>query len=143
MSITHFTPPYAIARFDGALMFGDVQSGLMTTGAVQSPIVTFRVLAGAQIHPVWALDALAVKVYSYAYAARALKLGETQLQVSVTASWVSTCDYSNLIATQIEWHAPSNVRSFVERMIAEAKSGKFSADWPSTEMRIPSQKANV
>jgi hypothetical protein len=31
----------------------------------------------------------------------------------------------------------------VERMIAEAKSGKFSADWPSTEMRIPSQEANV
>jgi hypothetical protein len=28
-------------------------------------------------------------------------------------------------------------------MIAEAKSGKFSADWPSTEMRIPSQEANV
>ncbi len=139
MSITHFTPPYAIARFDGALMFANVQSGLMTTGTTKSPIVAFRVLTGMQVHPVWALDALAVKVYSYAYAARALNLDKTQLQVSITASWVSASDCSSLVATQIEWHVPSNVRSFVERMIVKAKQGEFVADWPSTEMRIPSQ----
>lgn len=140
--VFHTAPPYAIARFDGALVFEDVQAGLITTGVTKSPIVHFDILAGMQTHPIWALDALAVKVYSYALAAKTLKLSQTQVQISVTASWVSTNEFSNLIATHIEWHVSPSIRNFMEHLMLESKKSR-TAEWPSTEIRLPVQPDKV
>lgn len=137
-NVFHTAPPYAVARFDGALVFASVRAGLIATGVAKSPIVQFDVLAGVQTHPIWALDALAVKVYSYALAAKNLKLSQTQVQVSVTASWVSTSEFSNLIATYIEWHVSPSIRNSMDHLMLETKKGQATA-WPSTEMRLPIQ----
>ena len=132
--------PYAAARFDGALQFNSLQAGIMLSGQTQSPIVRYEVLAGAQNHPVWSLDRLALIVYSYCEVAKAEKLEETSLQVSVTASWVSTDRFSNLIATHIEWHTSSTTRAAVQRMLAEMENGQEPL-WPLTEMRLPVQES--
>jgi hypothetical protein len=136
--VFHTAPPYAVARFDGALVFEGVQAGLLTTGVAKSPIVHFEVLTGLQTHPIWALDALAVKVYSYSLAAKSLKLSRTQLQISVTASWVSTNEFSILIATHIEWHVSPSIRNFMEHLMLESKKNK-AIEWPSTELHLPVQ----
>ena len=94
----------------------------MTTGLTRSPIVYFKVLAGVQAHPVWALDDLAIEIYSCCQAAKEAGVSDTHLQVSVTGSWVSTENFSNIIASDVEWHiASSNLRTKAERAIAEMR----------------------
>jgi len=132
--------PYASARFDGALMFNSLQAGIMVTSETRSPIVRYEVLAGAQHHPVWSLDHLALVVYCYCEVAKVEKLEETDLQVSVTASWVSTDQFSNLIATYIVWHTSSIIREAVSRMLAHLEDEQEHA-WPLTEMQLPVQES--
>lgn len=131
--------PYSVARLDGAVLFNTLQAGLMTTGLTKSPIVHFKVLAGIQQHPMWSLDRTAIAVYSYCETARRLKIGETQLQVNIMGSWVSSDDFSNIIATHIEWHTSKDVRDAAEKMIDEL-ARKNKSLWPVDSITIPVQK---
>src|SRR5512138_110810 len=130
---------YAVAHLDGVLLFQGIRAGLMTTGLTKSPIVCFKVLAGVQAHPVWALDDLAIEIYSCCQAAKEEGVSDTHLQVSVTASWVSTENFSNMIASDIEWHiASSTLRTKAERTIARLrKNGKDG--WPLDPLTLPVQ----
>ncbi len=129
--------PYAVARFDGFLVFSDIQVGMVKTGITRSPAVKFGVVAGHQRHPVYALDHLALIVYSYCLAAREMKLDKAQLQVSITASWISTEQYSNLIAVNIEWHTAMSMRPVSQRMLAG-----LDGRWPVNEITFPGQRQN-
>jgi len=111
----------------------------MTTGLTKSPIVYFKVLAGVQSHPVWALDDLAIEIYSYCQAAKEEGVSDTHLQVSVTGSWVSTESFSNIIASDVEWHiASSKLRTKVEHVIAEMKRSRKDL-WPLDPVTLPVQ----
>ncbi|HUI87520.1 MAG TPA: hypothetical protein VLX61_02220 [Anaerolineales bacterium] len=138
MNIAQYSP-YAIARFDGVLMFDSIQAGVMTIGLTKSPIVRFRVLAGVQSHPIWSLDRLAITVYSYCDVAKDLHLAKTALQVSLTASWVSTEQFSNLVATHVEWHTAPGVRAAAQRILADMGNDGNHL-WPLTEMSLPIQE---
>ena len=129
--------PYSVARFDGAIMFNSIRAGLMKTGITKSPIVFFKVRAGAQLHPVWALDNLAMEIYSYCETAKAAGVSETHLQVAVTASWVSGENFSNIFATFVEWHiASSELRKQARQTSAELIHRK-GRGWPGDELTIP------
>jgi hypothetical protein len=132
---------YAVAHLDGVLLYHGVRAGLMTTGLTKSPIVYFKVLAGVQSHPVWALDDLAIEIYSCCQAAKEEGVSDTHLQVSVTGSWVSAENFSNIIASDIEWHiASSSLRTKAERAIAEMRKGKKNS-WPLESLILPVQSA--
>ncbi|MEP0805330.1 MAG: hypothetical protein HRF47_07555 [Chloroflexota bacterium] len=131
---------YAIVRLDGAVMYDSIRAGLMKTGITQSPIVHFKVRAGVQYHPVWAIDELAVEIFSYCQAAKASNVGPTHLQVSIVATPVSGETYSNLVATNIEWHiASQQLREQALRVYSEAiqHKKKYPSDWPAESMSIP------
>lgn len=128
--------PYAVARFDGALVYPSIRAGLMTTGLTKSPVVHFKVKAGVQSHPIWALDDLALEIYSYCLAAKEASASNTTLQVSVTASWVSTEKYSNLVATHIEWHTSPHLRVTAEHTYTTLRNNKRKG-WPVDEIQLP------
>lgn len=130
---------YSIARFDGALMYDDIRAGLMVTGITRSPIVQFKIKAGAQHHPAWAIDETAIEIYSYCQVAQISNVSPTHLQVSVAASWISGDRCSNLIVTNVEWHiASSRLREQAIRLYAEAiKHKKYPKDWPEEILTIP------
>ncbi len=130
---------YAVTRLDGALLHSSICAGLMTTGLTRSPIVHFKVLAGVQPHPVWALDDLAVEIFSYCQAAKQAGVSDTHLQVSVTGSLVSVENFSNIIAGYIEWHIPSSqLRTEAERVLSKMRrNGK--ASWPVESLALPVQ----
>jgi len=130
---------YSIARFDGALIYEDVRAGLMITGITKSPIVQFKIKAGAQYHPAWAIDETAIEIYSYCQVAKVSDVSPTHLQVSVAASWISGDRYSNLIVTNVEWHiASSKVRTQAIRLYSEAiKHKNYPDDWPEEALTIP------
>ncbi len=132
---------YAVAHLDGVLLYHSVRAGLMTTGLTKSPIVYFKVMAGVQSHPVWALDDLAIEIYSCCQAAKEEGVSDTHLQVSVTGSWVSAENFSNIIASDVEWHiASSNLRTRAERAIAEMRR-RGRASWPPDPLTLPVQSA--
>jgi len=136
MFMTQHTP-YSVARFDGAIMFNSIRAGLMKTGITKSPIVFFKVRAGAQLHPVWALDNLAMEIYAYCETAKAADVSETHLQVAVTASWVSGENFSNLFATFVEWHIASSELRKRARLISAELINRKGHDWPADELNIP------
>ena len=136
---SHVYSPYASAHFDRFLVFSSVEAGLTTPSPSQSPIVRFGVLTGIQSHPIHALDRLAIVIYSYCKVASVLEMGETQLQASVTCSWVSTKKFSNLIATHVEWHVAPRVRVAAKKLIEDMDSNKPSWEWPQTEITLPGQ----
>jgi hypothetical protein len=132
---------YAVAHLDGVLLYQGVRAGLMTTGLTKSPIVQFKVLAGVQSHPVWALDDLAIEIYSCCQAAKEEGVSDMHLQVSVTGSWVSAENFSNIIASDIEWHiASSHLRTKAERAVAEMRKKGRDA-WPPDPLILPVQSA--
>ncbi len=132
---------YAVARLDGALLYSSVRAGLMITGLTKSPIVHFKVLAGVQPHPVWALDDLAVEIYSYCEAAKDADVSDTHLQVSVTGSWVSAENFSNIVAGYIEWHIPSSrLRAEAERVLSKMRRNSRTS-WPAESLSLPVQSA--
>ncbi len=130
---------YAVTRLDGALLHSSICAGLMSTGLTKSPIVHFRVLAGVQPHPVWALDDLAIEIYSYCQAAKDAGVSDMHLQVSVIGSLVSTEKFFNVIAGYIEWHIPSSrLRTEAERVLAKMRrNGRTS--WPGESLSLPVQ----
>ena len=130
---------YSIARFDGALLYDDFRAGLMMTGITKSPIVHFKIRAGIQNHPAWAIDELAIEIYCYCKAAQGVRVSPTHLQVSVAATWISAESCSNLIVTNVEWHIASNeLRKNALRMYSEfTKRRGLPADWPDDIIHIP------
>lgn len=130
---------YTVTRLDGALLHNSICAGLMTTGLTKSPIVQFKVLAGVQSHPVWALDDLAIEIYSYCQAARGAGVSDTHLRISVTGSLVSAEQFSNVIAGCIEWYIPSgHLRTEAQRILSKMmKSSKSS--WPAEVLSLPVQ----
>ena len=130
---------YSIARFDGALMYDDIRAGLMITDITKSPIVQFRIKAGAQYHPAWAIDETAIEIYSYCQVAKVSNVSPTHLQVSVAASWISDDRFSNLIVTNVEWHiASARLREQAIRLYSETvKHRKYPSDWPEENLSIP------
>lgn len=130
---------YASVHFDGTISCSNLVAGLLETPGLPSPVVNFRVTAGLQSHPAWALDRLAVVVYCYGQAARQgspLGTGEF-IQVNVQGTLVSNEHTSITVAHSIHWHTSRRVRELAEHMITEiASNGKFS-DWPDTKLRIP------
>lgn len=140
MNFSHIYSPYSSAHFDGFLVFGNVEAGWTTASPDRSPIVRFDVLTGIQSHPIYALDKLAVTIYSYCKVARILEVGDTQLQASFTCSWVSTKYYSNLIATHVEWHVSPRLRVAANQLAKDMESRKPSWTWPDTEIVLPGQR---
>lgn len=133
--------PYAVARFDGALIYESISAGFIITGLTKSPVVNFKVKTGVQLHPVWALDDLAIEVFSYCQAAKEVSVSETHLQVSVVASWLSANNFSNLVAADIEWHiASSNLRTKAEKRRVQIQKDKIGL-WPTDELALPVQLA--
>jgi hypothetical protein len=127
--------PFAVARLDGALLYREILAGL--TDTEMSPIVHFKVRAGRQSHPVWAMGDLAEEIYAFCHIARQSRVSETHLQVSMVGSWVSTPRFSNIIANNIEWHiASSDLRTKAEHLYAELKKSS-KASWPQQTMCLP------
>ncbi len=129
---------YAVVHIDGELQVGSLQTGVL--GKTGTPAVSFKVYAGEQVHPVWALDVLAVVVYCYCQAARKYEID--RLQVNVTSHLVSGVFSSCVVAKSIQWHTSKLVREKAERMITEMTfgKGKLTDQWPSTEpMELPVQ----
>jgi len=112
-----------------------------------SPVVNFKVHAGVQLHPVWALDRLAVVIYCYCDKAREIGhvCGEDIIQLNLMGNLVSNEATSIVVATSAHWHTSKEVREAAEVMIAEltGKSGRFSARWPQEELVFPIQYSDV
>jgi hypothetical protein len=103
----------------------------------KSPIVHFKVIAGHQSHPVWALDDLAEEIFAFCQVAKESGVSETHLQVSMVGTWVSADRFSNIIASNIEWHiASSELRTRAECLYAELKNGR-KASWPQKSLFLP------
>lgn len=132
--------PYAITRLDGALMFRGYRLGMTpVTSRERSLVILFTILAGVQEHPVYALDDLAVRVFAYCHTAIEMKLNPTQLEVSLTASLVSSKESSNLIATHVEWHTASTVRGAAE-VLRNRLAAADNLAWPLEEINLPKQE---
>ena len=102
-------------------------------------MILFTILTGAQEHPVYALDDPAVRVFAYCHTAIEMNLNPTQLEVSLTASLVSSKESSNLIATHVEWHTASTVRGAAE-MLRNRLAACETLTWPQEEINLPKQE---
>jgi hypothetical protein len=132
--------PYASAHFDGYILHNSIEAGLTTPSPSRYPIVRFKIVTGVQAHPIYALDRLAVTIYAYCKAASFLEMDETQVQAFLTAAWVSTNDYSNLVTTHIEWHVSPKLRVEAKKVISEMDKKGGPWQWPQGEIRLPSQR---
>jgi hypothetical protein len=132
--------PYASAHFDGYILHNSIEAGLTTPSPSRSPIVRFKIAAGVQAHPIYALDRLAVTIYAYCKAASFLEMDETQMQASLTATWISTDNCSNLVTTHIEWHVSSKLRVEAKKVISEMDKKGGPWQWPQGGVRLPNQR---
>jgi len=138
---------FASAHLDGTIHMQSIRIGILGSGSQGIPLATFRVTAGIQTHPAYALARSAIKVFAYAEAAKRFEI-ET-MQVSLRANLVSTEAVTVLISDgeiDIEWHGPRDVRNAAEFTFAKMTSGKTTpipANWPSTQMQLPISKPAV
>jgi len=129
--------PFAVARFDGVLLYNTVQAGIINPGSAELQVAHFKVHAGRQLHPVWALGDLAQEIYSYCITAQKASVSGTHLQVSLVGTWVSTEQFSIVIATNVEWHiASSMLREQAEHAFQDIRNGKRSS-WPMEILMLP------
>ena len=131
--------PYAIARFDGSIMFRDYKIGVtLLTDRQQSLVILFKILAGQQEHPLYALDELAIRVYSYCVTASERNLRSTQLEASVTATPLSNDRSTTLVLTHIEWHTDIETRSHAEALWSKLRtSNGIPAIWTQEKIILP------
>ena len=123
---------YASVRLDGLFLCRALRAGILQGTA--SPVVCFAVTAGAQEHPVWALDRLAFVVYAYCQASR----DGTPVEVSLEGTLVSNELISIVVANRVQWHTARKTRMAAERMIAGITLGKkLPDDWPITAITLP------
>jgi hypothetical protein len=133
------TASYASARLDGVLDCRSMSIGILNTPDQSTPVVSFVVIAGAQRHPVWALDRLAAVVYCYCLAANSRE--EQKIELNVSANLVSGASVNCVVASSIHWHTSKLIRDMAENMIADLTSDgsrSWSKRWPSTDiMQLP------
>jgi|WetSurMetagenome_2_1015567.scaffolds.fasta_scaffold86492_2 hypothetical protein len=133
------TTAYASAHIDGELDCESLKVGVLATPE-KTPVAFFLVIAGVQKHPVWAIGSLATYVYSYSQAAR--KAGQNFIEVNVTANLVSGNRMTCTVASKINWHTSSKIRTQAETTSAAMGGNNHghsrSAQWPFQEsMKIP------
>jgi hypothetical protein len=105
-----------------------------------SPIVKAMVIAGQQAHPIWALDRLALVIYSYVQSAKYhYPRGPLPIQVNVRGSLISNSITSSIMVDLIAWHTSETIRIDAERLIAKMTSdARLTSHWPvKTEMALP------
>ena len=139
---------FAAAHLDGTIMIASTQVGLLCGVSTPGvPLATFRINAGMQSHPAYALARSAIKVFAYAEAARLL--GIESLQVTMRANLISAEAVTVLVSDgeiDIECHGPSDVRKVAEGNFARMTSGKADfvpTNWPETPMTLPIPKPSV
>jgi hypothetical protein len=130
---------YASVRFDGSISCTTIRAGIIQTPGGFSPVIAFQVSAGIQTHPVWALDRLAIVVYSYCHAAKRGSMAGTGefIQVNVEGTLVSGESASISVANSIHWHTSKRVRELAEDMIDEMSNGAFARQWPQISLTLP------
>jgi hypothetical protein len=134
MSIT-----YATSHIDGGLDCSSLSIGILKS-MPDSPIVKAMVIAGQQAHPIWALDRLALVIYSYVQSAKYhYPRGLLPIQVNVRGSLISNSITSSIMVDTIAWHTSETIRVDAERLIAKMTSNAcLTAQWPEkTEMSLP------
>ena len=130
---------YATSHIDGGLDCSSLSIGILKS-MPDSPIVKAMVIAGRQAHPIWALDRLALVIYSYVEAAKYhYPRGPLPIQVNVRSSLISNESTSCIVADSIIWHTSEDIRVDAERIISKlVSSAKLTGRWPSTvEMGLP------
>jgi hypothetical protein len=134
MSIT-----YAMSHIDGSLDCSSLSMGILKS-IPDSPIVKAMVIAGKQSHPIWAMDRLALVIYSYVQSAKYhYPRGPLPIQVNIRGSLVSNESTSCIVADSIIWHTSETIRSDAERLIARLTSdARMTSHWKATtEMSLP------
>jgi hypothetical protein len=134
MSIT-----YAISHIDGGLECSSLSMGILKS-MPDSPMVKATVIAGKQAHPIWAMDRLALVIYSYAQSAKYhYPRGPLPIQVNIRGLLVSNENTSCIVADSIIWHTSEAIRSDAERLIATLTSdARLTSHWlAKTEMSLP------
>jgi hypothetical protein len=130
---------YATSHIDGGLDCSSLSIGILKS-VPDSPIVKAMVIAGKQAHPIWALDRMALVIYSYVEAAKYHHpSGPLPIQVNVRGSFISDESTSCIVADSIIWHTSEDIRVDAERIISKlVSSAKLTSRWPSTaEMGLP------
>lgn len=130
---------YAISHLDGGLDCSSLSIGVLTS-MPDSPIVKAMVIAGRQAHPIWALDRLALVIFSYVEAAKYHHpSGPLPIQVNVRGSFISDASTSCIVAEAIYWHTSERIRVDAERIISKlVSSAKLTTHWPAkTKMGLP------
>ena len=129
---------FAVARFDGSVMFNDYRIGVtLQSGRGRALVVLFKILAGNQYHPLYALDELAIRVYAYCKTAADRNLRPTQLGASVTASPLSNESTTTLVLTHIEWHTDADTRNQAELLFNRLRVNDEIQSWPNEVLDIP------
>lgn len=130
---------YASSHIDGGLDCSSLEIGLLRTHP-EAPITKVMVIAGLQVHPIWAINRLAVVIYCYVISARKhYPKGPIPIQVNLRGSLVSNQDSTCIIADSICWHTSEPIRAYAEKCIADLTSSRSLTDnWPgSEEMNLP------
>jgi hypothetical protein len=140
MSIT-----YAMSHIDGGLECSSLSMGILKS-MPDSPIVKAMVIAGKQAHPIWAMDRLALVVYSYIQSAKYhYPRGPLPIQVNIRGSLVSNENISCIVADSIIWHTSESIRSDAEQLIAKMTSdANLISHWPATtEIALPVNNSEI
>lgn len=130
---------YATSHIDGGLDCSSLSIGVLKS-MPNTPIVKAMVIAGKQAHPIWALDRLALVIYSYVQSAKYhYPRGPLPIQVNVRGSLISNDITSSIMVDTIAWHTSETIRIDAERLIARMSSNtRLTAQWPEkTEMTLP------
>jgi hypothetical protein len=140
----HTYNAYAAAHIDGTIDMKTVQIGV-SNGL---PLATFRVVAGIQSHPAYAISRCALKVFAYAEAAKRFDI--QTIQVNLRANLISAEAVTVLVADgdlDIDWHPSSDVRNAAEFKFAQMtgrRSGRpndaIPVEWPKNTLHLPIQE---
>jgi hypothetical protein len=136
---------YATAHIDGGLDCSSLSIGILKS-MPDSPIIKVMVIAGQQTHPIWALDRLALVIYSYVQSAKYhYPQGPQPIQLNVRGSLISSENTSCIVADSIMWHTSESIRTDAERLIAKLTSdARLTTHWPTkTELALPVYGKNM
>ena len=128
---------YAAAHIDGTLDCQTMKVGILQAPLQPTPVAFFRVVAGLQRHPVWAIDRLAVVVYCYYQSA--LNYNQPAIEINLTGNLVSGTEAVCVIASKITWHTSREIRHWAEAKVsAMCEGSQWVNRWPFTEpMQMP------
>ena len=129
------TIAYASAHIDGVLDCRSLKVGILETPQ-PTPVVFFQVIAGAQRHPVWAIERTAAFVYCYCQVAKKYK--QAEIEVNTIGNLVSGEKTCCVIASKILWHTSTRIRIDAENQISAMTSNSHGHLW--SEERWPSRE---